>query len=267
MRYVLQPAKTAFVCLIATIPMIRAFEHHQLYRPNHQQLGTPQAYHLAYEDIWFESGDGAKLHGWWIPSNHVRAPILLLCHGQGGNISDRLNKVVRWHRLGASVFLFDYRGYGRSSGNPSEKGLYQDVEAAYDMIHRREPKARLFIYGASLGGGVATELAVHEHDAGLILEDTFTSIQDMARHRYPRLPLDWLVSERYDNLSKIDHIDSPILIFHSIDDEVVPYEMGRRLYEKALTPKRFVTLRGSHDAAFAVSAPAYDAALTKFLSE
>jgi len=265
MRLLLRSIHTLFLCLATGFTLVRSFEHHQIYLPDHQQRSTPQAYHLAYEDVWFRTRDGVKLHGWWIPSDHDHAPIMLLCHGQGGNISDRLNKVLRWHRLGATVFLFDYRGYGRSSGNPNERGLYRDAKAAYRYVRQRAPASPLFIYGTSLGGGVATDLALHRYVTGLILEDTFTSIEDMARYRFPKLPVDWLVSERFDNLSKISRIAVPVLFYHSIDDEVVPYAMGRRLYEHAHSPKRFITLRGSHDSAYSVSGDAYDAALVQFL--
>src|SRR5262249_44458559 len=155
--------------------------------------------------------------------------------------------------LGAHVLLFDYRGYGRSNGDPSMHGLYRDAETAYDWLHERLPSQRIFIYGESLGGGVAAKLALLRPAAGLIFEDTFTSIPDMAAYRYPSLPLEPFVHERYNNLSKIARIHVPVLIFHSKNDEVIPYKMGLALYMAANEPKHLVSLAGSHESAYIVS--------------
>ena len=266
MKPFLQPIAIAILFLATSMPVVRSFEFHQLYLPHPQELTTPKAYHWPYEDIWLTTSDGKPLHGWWIPSTDTRAPVMLMCHGQGGNISDRLPKVALWRKLGASVFLIDYRGYGRSGGSPSEEGLYKDGDAAYLWVQKRFQEQRIFIYGTSLGGGVATEMAVrHPTATGLILEDTFTSIEDMARYRYAKLPVDWLVSESFDNQEKIPKITMPVMIFHSKDDEKVPFEMGRALYDAAPKPKYFVQLSGPHDAAYSICSAVYTAALSRFL--
>jgi uncharacterized protein len=268
MKTLFQFMKVGLVCFTAGFPCMRLFEHQQLYIPDRQELTTPQAYQLPYEEIFFMTEDGKKLHGWWIPSANSKAPILLLCHGQGGNISDRLPKALTWHRLGASVFLFDYRGYGKSEGRPSEKGLYLDGHAAYHWASHRFPKSRVFLYGASLGGGVATELAVNHPEAtGLILENAFTSIEGMAQHRYANLPVKWLLSNRFDNKEKISQIKIPVMIFHSRSDEVIPYQMGQELYEAAPIPKYFVRLSGPHDEAYSRSGVSYTTPLRRFLED
>ena len=249
----------------ASYIVVRSVEQHELYLPDRDVISTPRDAHLPYEEVLFTTHDGRKLHGWWVPANQKTAPVLLVCHGQGGNIGDRLNKIKLWHRLGLSTFIFDYRGYGDSVGDPSEVGLYADGDAAFDWVNRRVRETPIYIYGTSLGGGVATEIALRHPAAGLILEDTFTSIEDMAKFRFLRLPLGWLISNRFENRSKIARITIPVLIFHSKTDEVVPFEMGLALYEAANMPKTFIRLYGPHDGAYSISSSEYNKSLLRFV--
>ncbi|RKX71533.1 alpha/beta hydrolase [candidate division WOR-3 bacterium] len=226
---------------------------------------TPEDIGVQYEDVWITTEDGIRLHGWFIPGQSDR-PVLLFCHGNAGNISHRLDAIRIFHELGVSVLIFDYRGYGQSGGSPSELGTYQDGEAVWEYLRRRGFSAdQIIIYGRSLGGGIATELARRRNPAALILEATFTSIPDLGQKLYPYLPIRLFARIRYDNLKKLKGINVPVLIIHSQDDELVPIEHGKKLYAAAPEPKQFVVLRGGHDDCFLVSEDEYRRALANFL--
>lgn len=237
--------------------------------------GTPAALGLAYEDLYLETSDGVRLHGWLVPgpaaaraTGDAGAPSVLFFHGNGGNISHRLDKLAVLHGLGTSVLLIDYRGYGKSRGSPNETGLYRDADAAYEELLRRgrQPE-QLVLYGESLGGTVATELASRRPVAGVVLESTPTSILAVARYHYPILPVGLLLSARYDALSRIGRLSAPVLVMHSTEDEIVPFEMGEELYAAAPEPKRLIRLRGGHNDGFLRSAQTYERALREFLTQ
>ena len=164
------------------------------------------------------------------------------------------------------MLLFDYRGYGRSSGRPDEQGTYLDAEAAYRWLAEKKkvPADRIVIHGESLGGAVAMELALRRRAAGLILESTFTSVVEMCRHVFPFLPADLVVRFRYDTLSKIPELSCPVLVMHSPDDDIVPFAMGRRLFAAAPEPKTFFEMKGSHNEGFLDTGPAYEKAIAGF---
>jgi fermentation-respiration switch protein FrsA (DUF1100 family) len=190
------------------------------------------------EDAFFHTEDGLRLHGWWVSAKGER-PTLLICHGNAGNISHRLDWMELLVAQGFGVFIFDYRGYGKSQGKPVEEGLYRDVTAAYRYAvgERRVPPERLFVLGQSLGGAVALDLAVREPCARLILESSFTSVRDMARLMFGPLPVHWVTHSRFDNLSKVKLLKVPVLFIHGRRDEIVPFKQGERLYEAAPPPK------------------------------
>jgi fermentation-respiration switch protein FrsA (DUF1100 family) len=213
----------------------------------------------------FSSQDGVLLNGWFIPVKGARRNVLY-CHGNAGNISDRLDKIKIFHELGFNIMIFDYRGYGKSSGRPSEAGLYQDAQAAYDLLAARKDAGTLpiVVYGASLGGAVAVDLAMHRPVAGLITEAVFTSIRDMARVYYPWIP-DFLISIDYDVMRKVAGLRIPKLFIHSQQDEVIPFTQGQRLFAAAAEPKAFLAVEGGHNDNFFQSETEIRRALQDFM--
>ncbi len=214
--------------------------------PDPVLIGTPADFGLEYEDIWFAAEDGVKLHGWWVPQ--PGAPVLLWFHGNAGNISHRLENIKLLHDLaGVQVFIFDYREYGKSQGRISREGTYKDSAAAYRYVAetRRVPSREIILFGRSLGSALAVDLAVKFPCRSLIIESAFTNSSDMARLFAPFL-FDWRPRVPYDNLGKIHQIKVPVLIIHGTEDEIIPVEMGRRLYAQAQEPKELYIIPGSH---------------------
>ena len=246
----------------------RWFENVNLYFPVRSVDVTPQVLGLAFDEAAFVAADGVRLQGWHVPSAKPDAPVVVFFNGNGGNIGHRLEKLAILHRLGLSVLLFDYRGYGASLGRPSEKGLYADGEAAYRYLRdvRKVPSERLIAHGESIGGAVALELASRLPVGAVILESAFTSVVEMGQRVYPLLPVGLLVRQRYDNLSRIGRIQAPLLVMHSSQDDIVPYEIGRRLFQSAPQPKAFAELRGGHNEGFLESGEAYPKAIRDFLA-
>jgi hypothetical protein len=229
--------------------------------------GTPAALGLAYQDVALTSADGVRLHAWWVPAAAARRSVLFL-HGNAGNISHRLDKLAVLAGLDCSVFLLDYRGYGRSAGVPDEEGTYRDADAAYAWLRSRGLAAGSIVaYGESLGGSIAADLAARQPLGGLILESAPTSILAVAQHHYPLLPVGWFLSVRYDALARLPRVHAPLLILHSPGDEIVPFAMAEALLAAAPGRKRLVRLAGGHNDGFVVAAEVYQAALRAFLLE
>lgn len=234
-----------------------------IFRPIREVAATPADRGIAYEDIWLAvpraSGDGdERVHGWWMPAGDPHAPALLYLHGTRWSLGHHVERMEQWRALGFSVLAIDYRGFGRSDGElPSEDRVYADAQAAWEHLRVREPDAgRRFIYGHSLGGAVAVDLAARNPDAaGLIIESTFTSMRDMAeRSRYGHMPLDLVLTQRFDALAKIGRVAVPLMIIHGTGDRYVPAEMGERLYQAAPAPKVLLLVEGAgHRNAFAVA--------------
>ena len=224
------------------------------------------------DDHFFTAGDGVRLHGWWCrridaPPNE---PVLLFFHGNAGNLSHRAELLIELAtRTPAGVFVVGYRGYGRSEGRPSEDGLYLDARAAWKHITEENGVGaeRIVIFGKSLGGAVAVDLAMDVDAAGLIVESSFTSVADMAGAHYPFVPK-FMIRTRMDSVGKITGVSYPKLFIHSRDDRVVPYRLGRALYEAAPEPKRFHEVVGSgHNETWIVGGDPYFKALSDFISE
>lgn len=201
---------------------------------------------IPLEDVWFSSADGTKLFGWYVEATADR-PVILWCHGNAGNIINRLDNLRELSRIGLSVFIFDYRGYGRSQGRPSEEGLYQDAIGAHDYLTRQRMirPERLIVFGRSLGAAVAAELAAQKPAAGLVFESSFPSIEAVARFHYGGLPVHWLLGAEFRLLDRLPQLSLPKLIIHGDQDDIIPIELGRQVFEAAKPPKSFYVVNGA----------------------
>lgn len=219
-----------------------------VYFPLREHDNTPAEYGLPFEDVALRTSDGVAIHAWWLPTENPRGAVVV-AHGNGGNISHRLDKAQLFHRAGFSVLLFDYRGYGKSTGEPSEEGTYADMSAAVDHVLgvRGFPLERLVFYGESLGGAVAVHAATQRTPGVLVVESSFTSLPAVGAHYYPWLPVKLLMKYRYDSLAMIASVKCPVMILHSPADEIIPNAMGRALFQAAKPPKQWVELRGGHN--------------------
>lgn len=221
---------------------------------------------LPHENVYFHAPGGPRLHAWFVPHAAPRA-VVLFAHGNGGNLSHRADLLRVLHdSLKVSTLAFDYRGYGRSEGKPSEQGVMDDARAAAAWLAERtgfRPKD-LVLYGESLGGAVVVDLAAANGARALVLENTFSNLTDVAAHHYPRLPAKSLIRSRFDSTAKIKDYHGPLLQFHGEADSIIPIELGRRLFAAANEPKEFVVIPGAdHNEP---RRPEFYAALDLFLS-
>jgi fermentation-respiration switch protein FrsA (DUF1100 family) len=238
-----------------------------IYHPDRDMRGVPADQGLPYESVDFETQDGVRLSGWWLPACNQRG-VVLFCHGNAGNISHRLDSLLIFNKLGLSTFIFDYRGYGKSDGRPSERGTYLDAEAAWHYLvrTRKIPPKYIIISGRSLGGSIAAWLAQDHHPRMLIVESSFTSLRDMVKDRFRWVPAGLVRNYQYDTRQYLHNTRCPVLIIHSRDDELIPFRQGQELYEAAKGPKEFIQMSGSHNRAFMDSLTQYESALDTFIS-
>ncbi|MBC8466839.1 MAG: alpha/beta hydrolase, partial [Deltaproteobacteria bacterium] len=213
--------------------------------PSRQVNVSPGEVGLPYESVKLVTSDNVQLDGWFIPAPQTQG-VVLFFHGNAGNISHRLDSLHLLNKLRLSTLIFDYRGYGRSQGKPSEQGTYLDAEAAWQHLtqERGVPSQQIILFGRSLGAAVATHLAAIHTPGALILESCFTSVPDIAADLYPFLPAKLLSRLNYNTKEKLQDVTCPVLIVHSRNDEIIPYKHGRALYAAAKEPKRFLELRG-----------------------
>jgi len=221
--------------------------------PNFDFVVTPEQLGLEYEEVVLNINKTDSVHGWFFPSkisnDSTNKKVVLFCHGNAGNISYRLETANMIIEQGADFLLFDYRGYGKSVGELSEENVYQDARLCYDwLINEKKYKSEeIIIFGRSLGGAVAVDLATKVNCAGLIIESTFTSTGDLGRAMFPLFPTGLLIRYKFDSYSKIDKVNTPILVIHSQQDSMIPFYMGVYLYEKANEPKAFFKIKGDHN--------------------
>jgi len=250
--------------------LLYIFQSHLVFYPEtgREITATPNQVGLAYEDIHLNTSDGISLHGWYIPAPQPRGTVLFL-HGNAGNISHRLDSVQMFHRLGYSTLIFDYRGYGNSGGTPTEQGTYRDAETAWRYLieQRHIPSCRIVLFGESLGGAVAAWLAGRQKPAALVIASGFTSVPDFAQHIYPYLPVRWLARIHYDTRENLRAVAAPVLIAHSPEDEIIPFEHGRALFAAANPPKLFLELAGGHNDGFIFMRESWVRVLGDFLGE
>jgi hypothetical protein len=229
-----------------------------LYSPMREVTYTPDELGLDFEDVVFQSADGVKLTGWYVPANNSNITVLF-CHGNGGNMMHCLDSTNIFYNLGLNCFIFDYRGYGESEGKPSEEGTYLDARAAYDWlvnVKKLSPN-NIIIFGRSIGGSIATQLASKVAAKSLIVESAFTSYADIGKKFYPYMPVRWFARFKYNTIDYIKNVHCPVMIIHSRNDEMVPFEFGLELYESSNEPNEFVEIYGSHNDGFLVSSEQY----------
>jgi len=238
-----------------------------IYEPDREMLGTPEKIALQYENISFSAADGTRLCAWFVPADSSRGTILF-CHGNAGNISHLLGTIEILNRLRMDVFVFDYRGYGESGGEPSEQGTYLDAEAAWKFLvdERGIEASEIVVHGRSLGGAIATYLAREHSPKALIVESAFTSIDDIAAKMYPFLPVRLLCQFDYKTVDNISGVECPVLIIHSPDDDLVPFSQGEKLFGVANEPKMFLEISGTHNDGYITSGKTYQTGLDSFLT-
>jgi len=247
--------------------LLYIFQDRFIYYPQKELSANPADMGMAYEDVEILASDGTRLHGWYIAHEEPLGTLLFM-HGNAGNISHRLDSINIFHQLGLSVLIFDYRGFGRSEGSPSEQGTYADARAAWDYLItvKKADAGRIILFGRSLGSAVATWLAHEKSPSLLIIESAFTSIVEMARKYYPYLPVKWLTRTRYPSIEYIQKINCPVLVIHSPEDEIIPFEFGSQLFDAARQPKTFLQIRGSHNDGFLLSGDKYREGVREFIT-
>jgi len=251
--------------------LIMLFEERFIFYPDRYPAGHyNQASRIAnLQDCWMRAEDGVIIHGWYAPADTPRAT-LVMSHGNAGNVSYRLEIIRAFQRSGFNVLMYDYRGYGRSEGSPSEEGIYRDGLAAYDAVRklRGVDSNRIVLWGTSLGGAVAVDIALHRSAAALILESTFTSASDIVSALMPWMPIRLLVRKKLNSVDKIGDVHIPVLVMHGDHDRTVPIALGRRLFEAANEPKTFYTINGAdHNNTYFIGGTAYVSSVTSFLEK
>ena len=238
--------------------LLRQFELSQVYHPDRTLYATGRELGRPMEDVSFRARDGVELSGWFFPAstNSTRRDLaLLFCHGNAGNISNRLEMCQTLLATGASLFIFDYRGYGRSQGRPTESGTYLDAEAAYDWLRAKGfAGTNIIAMGESLGGGVGAELCLNRENGGLILQSTFTSMPDIGSEIFPWLPVRWLGRVKYETQRKLPRLHVPVLVMHSRTDGLIGYHHAEKNFAAANEPKLFCEIQGGHNEPLAVRA-------------
>lgn len=253
---------------LALVLLIYLSQSRLVYFPDKQLSNTPGMFGLDYSSLSIATDDGETLHGWWVPVPDAKGTVLFF-HGNAGNISHRINYLTMFKRLGYNTLLFDYRGYGQSSGTPSESGTYLDAQAVWRHLIETQMIApeQIALFGESLGGPIAAWLAAREKPGLLALASTFTSVPDLATQIYPFLPVRWISRFEYNTLESLQSVTCPVFIAHSPQDEIIPFQHGQRLFQAASEPKYFLTLEGGHNNGFVFMQPEWQKALGTFMDQ
>lgn len=236
-----------------------------IFYPIKEIEATPKEWGLFYEKVRIELADKTKISAWYLPHPEATKTVLFF-HGNGGNISHRGDSLYIFHKLKLNVFIIDYAGYGESEGSPSEENLYQSAQAAWEYLltEKKVDAENIIIFGRSLGGAVAVDLAAKVKAGGIILESTFSSVRDVADIVSPVMSHLIYLRYSFDSLKKIKKVSSPVLLIHSPADEVIPFELGQRLFESIQSKKAFLQIKGGHNDGFMNSISSYMSAIGSF---
>jgi len=244
-------------------------ERQIIYHPYKYPEGNwnPSSSLVPKVDVRFAASDGVLLHGWYVSSKNSDVTLLWF-HGNAGNVTHRLDNIKMLKPLNLDIFIFDYRGYGKSEGEPNEEGIYLDSQAAYDWLVNVKKKVpeKIILFGRSLGGICAIEVASKNKAAGIILESVFPSAEKMAKNIFPVFPLGWAIKSRFDAIGKVPNLKLPKLFLHGTRDEIVPYKLGRELFTAAAEPKVFHDIHDAgHNDTFLVGGADYLAIIDQFI--
>jgi fermentation-respiration switch protein FrsA (DUF1100 family) len=258
---------------VALIVILRQSSY--VYYPDKQVIITPAYFKIGFEEVTLTTADKETIAAWYVPApsevpgsaQGLRGLTLLFCHGNAGDIGDRIDSIKTFHEMGLNTFIFDYRGYGDSTGKPTEQGTYLDAMAAWEYLTKTRSVAPrdIIVFGRSLGGGVASQLAEKVHPGALVLESSFTSAQDMAFKMFPYLPIRLFCRFKYNSIDRVGKADCPVLIANSADDRTIPFEHGQRLYDACLEPKCFVEMSGDHNVGSLDADKEYQQTFVEFL--
>jgi fermentation-respiration switch protein FrsA (DUF1100 family) len=265
---------TAAFIYAVVVALMWVFQGRLLYQPHtgREHVTTPAEHGMEWEEVTLTTDDDVTLDAWWLPAPEPRASLLFL-HGNAGNISHRMESITQWHRLGLSVLILDYRGYGRSEGRPSEAGTALDARAGWHWLREEAGQEAddIILFGRSLGSAVAAELGASleasQSPAAVILESPFRSVPSVAQAMYPYLPARWLSRFEYPVEDYVTRLDAPLLVIHSRDDEMIPFAQGKAVYRAANAPKTLLEIQGSHNTGFLDSEPAYSEGIEAFLDD
>lgn len=239
-----------------------------LFFPTSEIYRTPSDFGWQYDGVSLEVGQ-EKTSGWYVHTEAQPKGVILFSHGNAGNISDRLESVGLFRDMGYDVFLYDYGGYGESTGRPSEERCYEDIRAAWRYLtdERKIAPEEIVLHGRSLGAGPTSQLGTEVVPAAIILESAFTSVPDIAQEFYPILPVRFVVTIQFDNGEKVGRFRSPVMVVHSVDDDLIPFHHGQKLFELAHEPKAFLEIGGDHNSGIWISRERYTSGLAQFLDE
>jgi len=245
-------------------------QHKMVFFPSKDLILTPDQIGLEYEDLYFESGDKEKINAWFLPASDTTEnnKVVLFCHGNAGNISHRMETVEYILGLSASIMLFDYRGFGKSVGAPGEEEVYQDALVCYNWLIDKKNFSpdQIIIFGRSLGGAVAVDLASKVPCGGVIVESSFTSAKDMAKVMIPMFPINLILKYKLNSIDKISNVKCPVLVTHSTEDDMIPYKMGEELFNAAGKPRKFIILSGNHNERYYFNDSNYRNALIEMIN-
>jgi hypothetical protein len=251
------------------VAVVYFMQDRMLYLPNvagRTLTMTPMDVGMDYQDVYIDTADGVTLHGWFIVGRSSQ--VLLFFHGNAGNISHRLDSIRQFQKLGLSVLIVDYRGYGQSGGRTTERGIYRDADAAWRYLteDRGISAGDIVIFGRSLGASAASWLAAQHQPRALIVESSFTSVPDIAQELYPWLPARWLSRFSHATRDYIRDVRCPVLVAHSRDDEIIPFHHGEAIFASANEPRTLLVLRGTHNDAFLRDERVYIEGVQTFLT-
>ncbi len=237
MKYLLLILSSIVLAYLIVVIFIYFYQRNLLYHPSENNYQNDKA-KFNYEEVYIDVDDKIRLKSWFINKDLKKFKTLLIFHGNAGDLSNRIYKLNELNKLDINILLISWRGFSGNKGSPTEKNLYQDGKASIKWLNDKNiDNNKIILYGESLGTGVALEMAKDKKFNSIILESPFTSIENSAKIFYPYLPVSLLLKDRYDSISKIKMINSPILILHGEKDDVVPISMGKELFKNANSPK------------------------------